>query len=425
MPQAHKVFAFACFIFGVLLQPSAAQMGQYYPSGCPGTWSNGYCICPDGSLAHGVMGSTAIVCSGSTNYAPQPQIQYCPNGGTCALDQTCCGNQCCGSGSQCSAAGCIPLGAQTCSSGRYCDSGYKCARHGGCIPEENTDCTREFSCRPGTKCYRNKECLTERAIKEKDEAEQKAKQEKKEAELRADIEKKTAAHQKEDASAREKLEKALTGSEQQRLRTEFAKSGTEDPTSELQRLEAMARGENPALAAPTATSPGPDLRVIQGGTAKRVEPSATEQRTVGQTFAPPDSPSDPFKRPTVTGFDREPVPDPSLRKAMEKQAEEARMKAEAERNAAQSYIDDAYAKAREQIRAQQEADARIKDRYTEFDVDSTDCDNFHFDFWSRQQWCATRSKPGARCTIYKITRSCSKSTKDCVESRGPPQDVCR
>lgn len=90
---------------------------------------------------------------GGGTYQSQPQVQYCPNGGTCALDQSCCGNWCCGANSQCSQAGCIPIGAQACSSRQYCNPGSKCSRGGGCVPEDADDCGEGRSCPAGRVCW--------------------------------------------------------------------------------------------------------------------------------------------------------------------------------------------------------------------------------------------------------------------------------
>lgn len=292
--------------FGFFPQSANAQA---LPGGCPGRWINHgggmACQCPDGSLA---SGWPTITCGDGNRYQRPSYGDRCRNGATCPVGTRCswmqghcvpegrvdCGNYNCEPGTKCARdrryRSCLPLDAIDC--GKYsCKAGAKCSRFGGCIPEDNVDCTKEFSCKAGTVCYRNKECLTKEAVKRREEAERKAKQEKKEAELRSDIEKKKAAHQKQDASARERLEKALAGTEQQRLQTEFANSGAQQSNTALQKLEAMARGENPSSGAPTASSPGPDLSVIQGSTAKRLQPSmpTTEQRTVGGATAPPAS----------------------------------------------------------------------------------------------------------------------------------------
>jgi hypothetical protein len=348
----------ACTDIVEITLPSAHA--QALPGGCPGRWIN-YgggmaCQCPDGSLASGYP---TISCGGGGGYR-QPSGIHCGAGRYCPQGTSCCGTRCCNSGWQCSLAGCIPIGAQACSTQQYCTAGSKCSQGGGCVPEDADDCGRGRSCPAGRVCWTPSDdiagftkgetsCTTretraelekqlELQRKERKEAADKAALEKKEAELRSKIKKDMASHQKEDASAREELEKALVGNGQQRLQTEFAGTGTQAPNTSLQKLEAMARGEPPSVEGSVAP---PSPIVVQGETAKRLQPTTpfAEKRTIGPS---PDT----FKRPPVTGFDGPPVSDPELRQRMEQQAEAAR-RAEADRLAAQKAADEASAKARE------------------------------------------------------------------------------
>lgn len=105
----------------VLIPLSDAQFPGVY---CPGRWvasgSGQMCLCPDGTPYNmgGTCGSASV---------PPPQVQYCPNGGTCKLDQTCCGSWCCGAGATCSRSGtCLPQGAVDCGGGQHCNAGTVC-----------------------------------------------------------------------------------------------------------------------------------------------------------------------------------------------------------------------------------------------------------------------------------------------------------
>ncbi len=244
------------------------------------------CICPDGRPANGVMGSTAIVCDGG-GYQNQA-----PSGVSC-------GWYTCPEGSQCSPdGGCMREGDSYCGGGKTCSAGYKCSRGGGCVPDDADDCGHGSSCPAGRVCWTASEdvagerkgettCPTpeRRDQLEKQIGEQR--KQRREEERKAGVKKDIAAHEKESETARERLERLLSTSEQQRQQTELKKSIPPLQNSPvMQQLDARARGE-----APSTTSVGVDLRGLQGGGVVQLKPSANplEQRTIGATAVPPAS----------------------------------------------------------------------------------------------------------------------------------------
>jgi len=100
-------------------------------------------------------------CFGGQQY--QPNVNRCPNGATCRLDQTCCGNWCCGQGQYCSHYGCTPVGAVECG-GWYCNPGSKCSyMHNKCLPADRVDCG-SYNCEPGYYCGSHNSCLREGSV---------------------------------------------------------------------------------------------------------------------------------------------------------------------------------------------------------------------------------------------------------------------
>lgn len=137
----------------MLVFSTAAPAQFQCPAGSTQEWhGSGYgCRCPDGSWAS--IGGCA-----SQQY--QSNVNRCPNGGTCQLNQTCCGNMCCGSGSYCSIYGCTPNGAIQCGNG-FCNPGLQCTRNGRCIPAGTIDCGNWY-CQPGQRCgSSHNNCLNE------------------------------------------------------------------------------------------------------------------------------------------------------------------------------------------------------------------------------------------------------------------------
>ncbi len=94
------------FLLVVLLCSASLAKAQYLPA-CPGHWMQGgsgaICLCPDGAISQWV--GDRIVCNSSWQ-------NTCPSGGTCRMDQLCCGNYCCERGYYCSANGCMPIGSE-------------------------------------------------------------------------------------------------------------------------------------------------------------------------------------------------------------------------------------------------------------------------------------------------------------------------
>lgn len=125
----RKLLAWICFF--TLLSSNA--WAQFQPGGCPGQWVQGgggsMCLCPDGSYASGFPNMT---CGGGMSQPPRQDVTWCSSGSYCQLGQTCCGQQCCNSGYQCSSAGCIPQGAADCGNGQFCNAGTICWR----VPED-------------------------------------------------------------------------------------------------------------------------------------------------------------------------------------------------------------------------------------------------------------------------------------------------
>mgnify|MGYP001156648914 CR=1 FL=1 len=205
-----------------------AQWGSLCPPGSTPVSAGGgmMCMCADGSYAN-----YGQPCGGG-GYQSSPQnVQYCPNGGTCALDQTCCGNWCCGAGSQCSRAGCIPLGAQACSSRQFCHAGYRCSHGGGCVPEDAVDCGRGSSCPAGHVCWTAPEdvgsikrgeakCPTSEGLRALEQQIADQRRARKEALELAAARKKQAEEERRAAERKRKEEAARVAAEAKRLKAE-------------------------------------------------------------------------------------------------------------------------------------------------------------------------------------------------------------
>lgn len=129
------------------------------PAGSTPVYAGGgtMCQCPDGSYAGLDSGCPET----RPRYNYQPQVRYCDTGGTCRLDQTCCGDRCCNAGYYCSSYGCTPTGAVDCGT-YYCNPGQKCARNrNGCFSNDVVDCG-EYSCQLGQRCASGlRACLSE------------------------------------------------------------------------------------------------------------------------------------------------------------------------------------------------------------------------------------------------------------------------
>jgi hypothetical protein len=136
--------------------------------------------------------------------------QYClggggyqqPNGiqcgyGTCPFGTTCCAQQCCNAGYQCSSAGCIPEGSADCGNGQYCPPGRICWRAPASIGGQRRG---QLSC----PTPEDASILENQIAKEREElraAERKAAEEKRKAQAEAKF--------KADAPARQKVSELL------------------------------------------------------------------------------------------------------------------------------------------------------------------------------------------------------------------------
>lgn len=292
--ECRKLFLICSLALVISSESADAQIGQSRPSGCPGYWSGGSCICPDGSLAYGFPN---ITCGGGGGYQPpRPQGSYCSNGSICPP------------GSYCSwmPGRCVWEGDVDC--GQYsCKQGGKCASGGRCIAEDEDDCGDGSSCRLGTVCWKPSEdvegykggkttCVAsdERTSMEDKIVEQR--KERKEQARKDKVEKEIAAHEKDSTSARERLEKNLAASEQERQKNELTNSVRgQQKSPALQQLEAMARGEYPPIQT-TAGVSAPPAHNSSFYDAKHLR--AGELRTVSAALAP----SSQFPAQSFTGF---------------------------------------------------------------------------------------------------------------------------
>lgn len=197
-----------------------------------------------------------------------PGVNYCPNGGTCALGTTCCGDKCCGAGNYCSRYGCTPQGAVECG-GHYCNPGNYCSRGGGCVPTGNSDCGT-YNCNPGTKCgltkrqcipddavdcgpvsgggycpadhvcTRDNKCLTEEQVEER-RAEEQRKKEAETARRREEEQERQEARRRADEARREAVEQKRREDQEKRDADARRKQAEQERLAEQRRQEEQKR----------------------------------------------------------------------------------------------------------------------------------------------------------------------------------------